>query len=138
MTSGCECGAAAECALVWHAALAAEQGDPGMAVWHNPLVCAFTLQHPSHFRRRFADGQFRFLELFIDQGVHAVNAMARRTAARNRGRNPDLTQSALDAYPPLPFTGFPPCLVLPFTICKSPMDASWGLGTRHTATGCAS
>jgi Family of unknown function (DUF5946) len=107
MSSGCECGAAAECVSVWHEALAAERGDPRMAVWHNPLVCAFTLQHSSHFRRRFADGQFRFLELFTDQGIQAVNAVARRTAARNRGPNPDLAQPVLDAYPPLPVTGFP-------------------------------
>jgi hypothetical protein len=51
---------------VWHA-LAADQAGPQMAVWHNPLVCAFILQHPSQFRRRSADGQFRFLQLVVDQ-----------------------------------------------------------------------
>lgn len=92
---------------MWHEALAAEQGDPQMAVWHNPLVCAFVLQHASHVRPRFADGQFRFLQLFTSQGIQAVNAVARRATARNRGRRPNLALAELAAYAPLPVTGFP-------------------------------
>ena len=107
MTSRCECGAAAECLPVWHEALAAEQADPQMALWHNPLVCAFVLQHRSQLRPRFADGQFRFLQLFIDQGIQAVNAVARRTTARNRGGRPNVTPPEFEAYAPLPITGFP-------------------------------
>jgi len=91
---------------VWHEALAAEQADPQMARWHNPLVCAFILQHPSQFRPRFADGQFRFLQLFIDQGIQAVNTVARRGAARNRGSRP-VVLPGFGAYTPLPSTGFP-------------------------------
>ncbi len=107
MTARCECGAAAECLPVWHEALAAEQADPQMAVWHNPLVCAFVLQHPSQFRPRFADGQLRFLQLFIDRGILAVNAVARRVTARNRGSRPNLAPLELEAYASLTLTGFP-------------------------------
>lgn len=78
-----------------------------MAIWHNPLVCAFVLQHASQLRPRFADGQFRFLQLFIGQGIQAVNAVARRTTARNRGRRPNLAPAELAAYAPLLITGFP-------------------------------
>ncbi len=78
-----------------------------MARWHNPLVCAFILQHPSQFRPRFADGQFRFLPLFIDQGIQAVNAVARRSTVRNRGSRPVVLPGWFGAYAPLPGTGFP-------------------------------
>lgn len=107
MTSRCECGAAADCLPVWHEALAAERSDPPLARWHNPLVCAFTLQHPSHFRPRFADGQFRFLQLFLDQGIQAVNAVAKRSAARNRGSRPNVVPPEFEAYAPLPIADFP-------------------------------
>jgi hypothetical protein len=107
MASCCECGAAAACLPVWHEALAAEQADPQMAIWHNPLVCAFTLQHASQFRPRSADGQFRFLQLFVDQGIQAVNAVARRTVSRNRGSMPNLAPPEFEAYAALPVTGFP-------------------------------
>lgn len=107
MLCSCECGAVEECLPVWHDALAAEQADAQLAVWHNPLVCAFTLQHSSQFRPRFGDGQFRFLQLFLDQGIDAVNAAARRSTARNRGSEPHLAPPELKAYLPLPVAGFP-------------------------------
>lgn len=102
MTGRCECGAASPCVDVWHAALAAEQADPEMYAWHNPLVCAFLLQHPSHSRERFLDVQFRWLQLFVDEGIDAVNALARRTVARNRGSDPDVVPPELGRFHPLP------------------------------------
>ena len=69
MTSRCECGAAAECLPVWHEALAAEQADPQMALWHNPLVCAFVLQHRSQLRPRFADGDISAIAASIASRV---------------------------------------------------------------------
>lgn len=104
---GCECGANWACAPVWHEALAAEQADPAMAIWHNPLVCAFLLQHRSQFRPRFADGQYRFLQLFVDRGIDAVNAMAKNRRARNRGSRPDFDDSELNRYEAIPLPGFP-------------------------------
>lgn len=112
MTSRCECGAAAECLPVWHEALAAERADAQLAPWHNPLVCAFVLQHSSRLRRRFADGQFRFLGLFLDQGIGAVNAVARRSAGRNRGSRQAVLPPELAGYPPLPGSAIPSSFAL--------------------------
>jgi hypothetical protein len=90
-----------------HEALAAEQVDPAMAVWHTPLVCAFILQHRSHFQPRLADGQYRFLQFFVDRGIDAVNALARRRTARNRGSARAMGLGELHAYEPIAVNGFP-------------------------------
>lgn len=102
MAGTCECGAASPCVDVWHAALAEEQADPEMYAWHNPLVCSFLLQHPSHRHERYADTQFRWLQLFLDRGIEALNAVARRTVSRNRGSSPDVVPPELAGYHPLP------------------------------------
>lgn len=107
MTSRCECGADRDCFPVWHEALAEEQVDPAMAVWHSPLVCAFVLQHRSQIRPGFADGQYRFLQLFVDRGIDAVNAVARRRRARNRGSAPAFAAAEFERYEPIPTTGSP-------------------------------
>lgn len=120
MLSACECGAVEKCLPVWHEALAAEQADPDMAVWHTPLVCAFTLQHSSQFRPRLGDGQFRFLQLFIEQGIHASNAVARRHTARNRGSRPALAPPELEAYLPLSVAGFPSSFALGVHTLREP------------------
>lgn len=101
MAEACECGAPSDCLPVWHAALAAEQADRVMYAWHNPLVCAFLLQHRSHRRDRYADGQFRWLQHYVHEGIDAVNALARRTAARNRRPRPS-APAELERYHPLP------------------------------------
>jgi hypothetical protein len=101
--TACECGAATACAGTWHEALAAEQADPAMGRWHTPLVCCFVLQHRSRLRARFADGQYRFLQLFLDRGVDAVNAVARERTARNRGPRP-----AFDSRPFAHYAALPP------------------------------
>jgi hypothetical protein len=107
MTACCECGSDSDCFPVWHEALAEEQRDPTMAAWHNPLVCGFILQHPSLFQSRFADGQYRFLQLFVDRGIDAVNAVARDRTARNRGSAPAFDSPELESYESIPTTGFP-------------------------------
>ena len=106
-TSACECGAERECRPLWYAALAEEQLDPIMGQWHNPLVCVFALQHASMFNPKFADGQFRFLQLFAEQGPGAVNAVARSLRAKNKGAGADLEAPELMAYPPLPDRDLP-------------------------------
>jgi hypothetical protein len=78
-----------------------------MAAWHNPLVCGFILQHLSLFQRRFADGQYRFLQLFVDRGIDAGNAVARARTARNRGSAPTFHPAELERYESIPTTGFP-------------------------------
>jgi len=107
MSVCCECGAVSECFPIWHEALAAEQVDPTMAAWHTPLVCAFILQHRSCFQPRFADGQYRFLQLFVDRGIDAVNASARRRTARNRGSARAVDLGELQRYEPIAVDIFP-------------------------------
>ncbi|MBM7826994.1 DUF5946 family protein [Microbacterium aurum] len=110
LTAPCECGADSDCHPVWYEALAEERLDALMGQWHNPLVCVFVLQHPSMFKLEFADGQVQFLQLLVEKGIGAVNAVARHQRARNKGTRPTLDMSELAAYPgvsdadlPLPF-----------------------------------
>jgi len=107
VTDTCECGADSDCFSTWHEALAEERLDPAMAVWHNALVCAFVLQHRSQIRPRFADGQYRFLQLFVDRGIDTVNAVARSRTAHNRGSAPTFDPAALEGYESIPMTGYP-------------------------------
>jgi len=103
----CECGAAAACRPVWYAALAEEQLDPVMGQWHNTLVCVFALQHASMFDRRHADSQLQFLQLAVDEGPDAVNAVARSLRARNKGRGFRLEAPELSRYPGIGDTELP-------------------------------
>lgn len=105
--TACECGAPSECLHVWHEALAAEQHDQAMYAWHAPLVCAFYLQHRSMHQPRFADGQYRLLQLFVDRGIEAVHAVAREHVARNRGSTPAFPAPELARYRGLPARSFP-------------------------------
>lgn len=97
-TRPCECGAGSACRPVWYAALAEEQLDPIMGQWHNPLVCIYALQHDSMFNRRFADSQLQFLQLFVEEGPGAVNAVARSLRARNKGAGIELDAPELNRY----------------------------------------
>jgi hypothetical protein len=130
---GCECGAAAACVDTWHEALAAEQADPGMGRWHTPLVCCFVLQHGSWLRPRFADGQYRFLQLFLDQGVDAVNAVARRRTARNRGSRPTFDPRPLAPYAALPPVDVPAAFARSVHDLRDP-DGGF-VGDGHEAYG---
>jgi hypothetical protein len=103
----CECGATSGCLGVWYEALAAEQADQAMYAWHAPLVCAFYLQHRSKFHPRFAEGQYRLLQLFVDRGIEAVHAVARAGIARNRGKTPEFPSAELAQYEGLPPRQFP-------------------------------
>lgn len=78
-----------------------------MYAWHTPLVCAFYLQHRSMYQPRFADGQYRLLQLFVDRGIEAVQAVAREHVARNRGSTPALSALELTRYEELPSCSFP-------------------------------
>jgi len=98
-TEPCECGAADDCRPTWYEVLAEEHLDAALGRWHNPLVCIFALQHASMFRRRFADGQLQFLQLLVAEGIDAVNAVAGRRRARNKGSGPDLELPELTAFP---------------------------------------
>jgi hypothetical protein len=125
---GCECGSGIDCFPVWHEALADEQSDPMMAAWHNPLVCGFILQHRSLFRPRFADGQFRFLQLFVDRGIDAVNAVARASTAHNRGSAPAFVPVELESYESIPTTGFPAAFAVSVHHLREPGDGFVGQG----------
>lgn len=94
----CECGAASPCRPIWYAALAEEQLDPIMGQWHNPLVCIFALQHESMFNRTFASSQLQFLQLFVEEGAGAVNAVARGLRAHNKGAGIELDAPELNRY----------------------------------------
>lgn len=131
--ASCECGAAVVCRDTWHEALAAEQGDPAMAAWHNPLVCCYLLQHRQELHPRFANGQYRFLQLFLDRGVDAVNAEARHRTARNRGAHPTFDSRTLDGYEALPTGWFPPSFSASVNDLR---DAPGGfVGDGHAAYG---
>lgn len=101
----CECGAAGSCIDDWHEALAEEQADPAMYIWHAPLVCAFVLQHRSRMLSQSADGQFRMLQFYDDQGIEATNQFARHQIARNKRSGTGDDMEPLAPYAALPSAG---------------------------------
>lgn len=103
----CECGAPSECLPIWHAALAEEQADPQMYRWHSPLVCIFLLQHRSLINWEFVDTQFRYVQLFVNQGIDAVNHVASQVTASNHGPNPRFISPELAQFGPLLPAEFP-------------------------------
>ncbi|MGW5161511.1 DUF5946 family protein [Nonomuraea wenchangensis] len=108
----CDCGAVAGplglCVDYYHAVLSEEQADPQMYRWHAPVVCAYLLQHPSAAHEKYLDGQFRQLQLYLDQGLDALLRVAARQVARNSHRaRAGYDTSPLAAYGPLP-PGGPP------------------------------
>ncbi|MFI6166104.1 DUF5946 family protein [Nocardia sp. NPDC051052] len=103
----CECGAAAPCLEVWHEVLEAEQEDAAMYPWHLPLVCAFVLQHRSHFLAPHADVQFRIIQFYVDKGVDATGWFARHQVARNGKAKRGFDMTPLQPYVALPRSAFP-------------------------------
>lgn len=126
----CECGAPADCFPVWYEILAEEQLDPELARWHNPMICVFLLQHRSIFRPRYADGQFRFLQLFVQEGIDVVNAVARSLRARNRGPARELSHPELDRYAGLGQAQFPTRFALSLHDLP-PTDGGFTEGLHH-------
>ncbi|SEG99843.1 hypothetical protein SAMN05444920_114119 [Nonomuraea solani] len=107
MSDGCDCGASAGplglCVDYYHAILAEEQGDPWMYPWHGPVVCAYLLQHPSQAHAKYLDGQFRQLQLYVDQGLDALLRVAAHQVARNNhAARSGYDLAPLEAYAPLP------------------------------------
>ncbi|GAA3165999.1 DUF5946 family protein [Nonomuraea roseoviolacea] len=112
MTDQCECGATAGplgvCVDYYHGILAEEQADPQMYAWHAPVVCAYLLQHPSRAREKYLDGQFRQLQLYVDQGLDALLRVAAHQVARNgHGARSGYDMEPLAPYEPLPVGGPP-------------------------------
>ncbi|NBE93830.1 hypothetical protein FE391_07000 [Nonomuraea sp. KC401] len=108
----CECGAVVgplgTCVDYYHAILSEEQADPRMYRWHALVVCAYLLQHPSRAHEKYLDGQFRQLQLHVDQGLDALLRVSARQVARNKhGARPGYDMAPLAAYAPLP-PGGPP------------------------------
>lgn len=104
-----------------------------MYAWHTPLVCAFYLQHRSVHRERFADGQYRLLQLFVDRGIEAVQAVAREHVARNRGSRPEIAAPELARYDGLPVRAFPTTFDVSVHVLR---DADGGFVSQgHTAYG---
>lgn len=99
-----------------------------MAAWHNPLVCGFILQHRSLFQPQFADGRFRFLQLFVDRGLDAVNAVARARTARNRGSALTFDPVELESYEPIPTAGFPAAFAVSMHHVREPGGGFVGQG----------
>ncbi len=107
MTDRCDCGAPAgplgRCADYYYAILAEEQSNPGMYRWHNPVVCAYLLQHPAEGHAKHLDVQFRWLQLLLDQGVDAVIRVAAHQVARNRhASRQGYDMTPFEKYTPLP------------------------------------
>ncbi|MFE3957050.1 DUF5946 family protein [Nocardia sp. NPDC059091] len=102
----CLCGAATPCAPTWYEALAQEQNDRAMYAWHTPLVLVYLLQHPNESvaRDQYLDSQFRILQLYLDQGLAALNRFGQTQRRRNavQGTDFDYDTEALAAYRPLP------------------------------------
>lgn len=108
----CECGAMAGplgvCVDYYHAILAEEQADPQMYRWPAPVVCAYLLQHPSRAHAKYLDGQFRQLQLYVDQGLDAMLRVAAHQVARNKhSARSGYDMAPLAPYEPLP-AGPPP------------------------------
>lgn len=95
------------CVDTWHEALAVEQADPQMYAWHTPLVCTFILQHRSRLMPQFADGQFRLLQFYVDQGIEATHSLARHQVARNKASGSGFDMEPLEPYAALPATASP-------------------------------
>ncbi|MEU5868035.1 DUF5946 family protein [Nonomuraea sp. NPDC047529] len=132
----CECGAAAgplgTCVDYYHAVLAEEQADARMYRWHPLVVCAFLLQHPSRAHPRHLDGQFRQLQLYVDQGLDALLRVGARQVARNKhGGHQDV--ELLAAYAPLP-PGGPPASFRA-TFCGLPAGDGSFVSDGHPAYG---
>ncbi|MFF5113143.1 DUF5946 family protein [Streptosporangium sp. NPDC000509] len=107
MTDRCDCGATAGplgmCVDYYHGILAEEQSDPQMYKWHGPVVMTYLLQHPSRAHEKYLDGQFRQLQLYVDQGLDAWLRLSAHQVARNNHRarlGYDMTPLA--AYASLP------------------------------------
>ncbi|MFI6325226.1 DUF5946 family protein [Nonomuraea sp. NPDC050556] len=111
-TGECDCGAMAGplglCVDYYHAILAEEQSDPQMYQWHAPVVCAYLLQHSSHAHGKYLDGQFRQLQLYVDQGLDALLRVAAHQVARNNHKaQSGYDPAPLAPYAPLPTSGSP-------------------------------
>ncbi|AYY14852.1 hypothetical protein EF847_21325 [Actinobacteria bacterium YIM 96077] len=108
----CTCGALAGplglCMDYYHALLAEEQTDACMYRWHAPVICAYLLQHPDRADATYLDGQFRMLQLYLDQGLDTLLRVTARQAELNRhGRRTGYDMESLAPYAPLP-SGGPP------------------------------
>ncbi|WP_157518823.1 DUF5946 family protein [Herbidospora mongoliensis] len=105
----CVCGAASgplgECADHYYAILAEEQADPVMYRWHNPVVCAYLLQHPGDGHAQYLDVQFRWLQLLLDQGLDAMLRVQAHQIARNGHKaRRSYDMAPFEKYAPLPQT----------------------------------
>ncbi|MEV0232391.1 DUF5946 family protein [Nonomuraea sp. NPDC050786] len=134
----CDCGAIAGplglCVDYYHAILAEEQADPRMYRWHAPVVCAYLLQHPSQAHERYLDGQFRQLQLYVDQGLDAMLRVAAHQVARNNHRaRSGYDLAPLAAYAPLPQGG--PPRRFRATFCELPYKDGSFVADGHAAYG---
>ncbi|MEV0616979.1 DUF5946 family protein [Nonomuraea sp. NPDC050404] len=106
--ASCDCGASEGplglCADYYHAILAEEQRDPEMYRWHLVVVCVYLLQHPAEGSQKHLDGQFRWLQLYVDQGLEAVLRLQRHQVSRNNHR----VRAAYDVSPLEPYEPLPP------------------------------
>ena len=134
----CDCGATAGplglCVDYYHAILSEEQADPEMYRWHAPVVCAYLLQHPARASAEYLDGQFRQLQLYLDQGLDALLRVAAHQIARNRhGVRSGYDMAPLAPYAPLPSAGVP--THFDTTFCDLPCKNGSFVSDGHPAYG---
>jgi hypothetical protein len=135
----CDCGATAGplglCADYYHRILIEEQTDPQMYRWHAPVVCAYLLQHPAEAHDKHLDGQFRWLQFYLDKGMDAMIRVQRHQVARNNHR----ARSSYDQAPLAPYAPLPAGKSLGLfraTFSGLPFDDDSFVFDGHTAYGC--
>lgn len=102
--------------------------------WHAPVVCAYLLQHPSRAHTKYLDGQFRQLQLYLDQGLDALLRVAAHQVARNNhGSRAGYDMEPLTAYPPLPSAVVPGHFAA--TFCELPFKDGSFVTDGHPAYG---
>jgi hypothetical protein len=92
------------------------------------------LQHPARAHEKYLDGQYRWLQFYLDQGLDALIRMGRHQVARNNHK----AQSGYDMrplapYAPLPAGGSPGRFGA--TFCELPYVDDSFVSDGHAAYG---
>ncbi|TYB57890.1 hypothetical protein FXF51_39340 [Nonomuraea sp. PA05] len=134
----CDCGAPpgplGECADYYNTILAEEQLDPEMYRWHAVVVCVYLLQHPARGHEKHLDGQFRWLQFYLDRGIDAtVRLQAHQVARNNRRSSAGYDMAPLEPYTPLPSGGPPARFTASF--CELPYGEGGFVLDGHATYG---
>lgn len=88
--------------------------------YHGVSVATYLLQHPSLSAPALLPGQWSLLNVFVDDGIAAVQAFAAARVARNRGRSPQPGEP-----PPVGVDFDRPPVAFPVTISDVSADGSF-------------